>query len=130
MNDDAANNATNQPISLKNDAIQYASVFNVATPSDTAAASTIALDAYFLSSRLKLDNEIFSKGNINHMADEDTLYTTSDPNAPNNDTSNASAQDSVSTDFNSPYSLINSQICPLLHQHHEKPERDGKQNLW
>ena len=46
------------------------------------------------------------------MADKDTIKTTTDPYSPGADNLNAAAQDSGSTDSNSPYSLRNCKIPP------------------
>ena len=66
MDDAAANNATNQPVTLNNGAALDAAVFYNAAPAYTATPTTaIPPDKHLLSSGLKLDTEIFSKGNIN-----------------------------------------------------------------
>ena len=66
MNDDAINDATEQTITLNNEAITDAAVFDTNDPSNpattAATASTIAPDAHFLSSGLKLDTKLFLKG--------------------------------------------------------------------
>ena len=72
MNDNSAKDATNLPVILDNGATPYSAVF-------AAATSAIATDAHFLSSGLKLDTELFSKGTIKNMADKDTIDTTPDP---------------------------------------------------
>ena len=115
MNDDAANNATNQPVTLENEDTPGFAVFAAANPAATAAAvdaTTIAPDSHFLSHGIKLDTELFSKGNIKNMADKDKFDVSPDPDLPNADTPDASAQDSGSTDSNYPYSFINSKFLP------------------
>ena len=72
MNDDAADDATDWPVTLENESTPDAAVFAAAAPAATSAAAsaadtaafTIAPDSHFLSSGLKLDTEIFSKWNI------------------------------------------------------------------
>ena len=76
--------------------------FSATVPATTAAtnvtdASAIAPDANFLLSGLKLYTELFLKGNINNMADKDTIDTTPAHNAY---TPGILAQDSGSTDSN------------------------------
>ena len=114
MNDAAANDTTDWPINLNNEATPYNAVFTPATPAVTAAtaAAAISPDAHFISSGIKLDTELFLKGNINNMADKDTIDTTPDPDTPSSDTPDASAQDAGSTDSNSPYSLRNRNFAP------------------
>ena len=100
MNDDAANNTTNLPITLYNEDAPGSAVFAAADPAATVAAvdaSTIAPDSHFLSHGLKLDTELFFKENIKNMADKDTFDVTPDPDSPDADTPDASAQDSGST---------------------------------
>ena len=46
------------------------------------------------------------------MADKDTIDTTPAPDTSDSDTPDTSAQDSVSTDSNYPYSLINRKFPP------------------
>ena len=104
MNNDAVNNTNNQHVAPDNEATPYAADFSAAAPVATAAISPYA---HFLSSGLKLDTELFSKGSINNMAYKDTINTTPVPNAPDSDTPDASAQYAGSTDSSSPYSLIN-----------------------
>ena len=70
---------------------------------DAADATDIASDANFLPSGLKLYSKLFKKGNKNNMADKDTIDTTPAPDAPDAVTPGTVAQDSGSTDFNSPY---------------------------
>ena len=60
------------------------------------------------------------------MADKDTIDTTLASDEPETDTLDAAAQDAGSTESNSPYSFEKSQFPPLFHQHHEKPEKEGK----
>ena len=72
INDNAANDASKRPVTLNNSATLDAAVFVTAytVASDvaaTAATATIVPDSYLLSSGLKLDTELFSKGNINNM---------------------------------------------------------------
>ena len=106
-------NATNWPVTLDNEATPYADVFPTANPAVTdSSASDISPDAHLLSPGLKMDTEIFSKDNINNMADKYTIETTPSPDAPGAYTPNAADQDSVSTDSNSPYSLRNRKITP------------------
>ena len=52
------------------------------------------------------------KGNINNIADKDTIDNTLAPVAPDADTPDADAQDAWSTDPNSPYSLRNRKFPP------------------
>ena len=63
------------------------------------------------------------------MADKVKIDTTPAPNAPDYDTSNAAAQDSGSTESNSPYSLrnFNSPPAPATPW---RQENEGKENLW
>ena len=77
-----------------------------------AAASDISPGTHFLLSGLKMDTELFSKGNIKSMAYKDTINTTPDPGAPNADNPDTSAQDSGSGDSSSPYSLRNCKYAP------------------
>ena len=77
--------------------------FSATVPATTAAtnvtdASAIAPDANFLPSGLKLYTELFLKGNINNMADKDTIDTTPAPDTNDSYTPDNSAQDAVSTD--------------------------------
>ena len=112
MNNNAANEATNQTSTLDHeatiDAIFFASVAPAATA--TAVVSTISPDDHFLSSGLKMDTEIFSKGSINIMANRDTIDTTPSPDAPDGDSSDDAAQDSGYTDSYSPHSFINNKF--------------------
>ena len=64
MKNDATNGATNQPVNLDNEDNPDTAVFTAVAPVITSAVSdsTIASDAHFLSSGLKLDTEIFWKG--------------------------------------------------------------------
>ena len=96
MNNDTVNTATNQPVTINNDATPDSDFF-------AANDANIAPDAYFLSSGIKLDTEIFSKGDINNMADKYTINTTPVPNLLNADTPKSAAQDDSSTDSNPPY---------------------------
>ena len=74
MNNNAADDATNQPITLENESTPDATVFAAADPAATAAAtSAIAPDAYFLPPGIKLDTEIFLKENTKNMDDKDTI---------------------------------------------------------
>ena len=107
MNDDAMNNATNQPATLDNEATPDAAVFSA-----TAAAVAIAPDPHFLTSGLKIDTEILLNGNLNDMADKDTLNTPPATNAPDDNTPNADVQNAGSTDSSSPHSLINHKLTP------------------
>ena len=121
MNEYAANDNTNQPATLKNEATLDANIFST-TASGTAsaaasaaaasAANTIAPDTHFLSSGLKKDTEIFSKGNINNIDDKDRIYTNPDPDKTDADTPDATAKDSGSSDYNSQYSLRNHKLDP------------------
>ena len=97
MNNGTANDATNQNVNLNNESTPYATIFAAASPATTTAAA-IAPDAHFLSLGLKLDTEIFLKGNTNNMADKDTIETTPVPNVTTNDKSDDASQDSVSTE--------------------------------
>ena len=62
--------------------------------------------------RAKLDNEVFSKGDINNIYDKDTIDSTPAPDAPYSDNPNYAAQDYVSTNSNSPYSLRKRKFAP------------------
>ena len=73
MNNDAVNNTNNQHVAPDNEATPYAADFSAAAPVATAAISPYA---HFLSSGLKLDTELFSKGSINNMAYKDTIDIT------------------------------------------------------
>ena len=116
MSYDSANDAIDQPITLENEYTPDTSIFAAAAPvanaADDAATPTIAPDAHFLSSGLKLYTELFSKGKINNMADKDTINATPAPNAPNSDNPDAVAQYYGSADSNSPYSLRNLKFPP------------------
>ena len=87
-NDNSENDATDQLITLKNEATQDAAA------AAAASASAIAPDLYFLSSGLQLDTKLFLKGNINNRADRDTLNTTLLPDALISGTPDAAAQKS------------------------------------
>ena len=104
MNYDPVNNGTDWPATIDNIYTPDAAIF--------AAASAIALDAHFLPSGLKLDTEIFLKGNIKNMADKDTINTTPSPHVPDADITDAAAQDDGCTGSNSPYSLRNYKFPP------------------
>ena len=107
------NDATNWPITLENESNSDAAVFaTTATNTTASATSGIAPDAHFLSSGLKLDTGIFLKGNINNMADKDTIDTTPSPDEPNYNTADAATQDAGSTESNSSFSLINHKLAP------------------
>ena len=56
-----ANDVTDQPVTLDNEATPYATVFFSASPVATSASavSDIAPDAHLLSLGIKLDTEIF-----------------------------------------------------------------------
>ena len=99
MNDNSANDATNQPVTLDNKATPDAAIF-------------VPAIARFLSSDIKLGIEIFSKGNIKKISDKDTIDTTPSYDVPNNDNNNATTQDYGSNDSNSPYSLRNRIFAP------------------
>ena len=74
MNRNAAKGATNRPITLNNESTLDNSVFSDTAPDATAvvAATDISPDAHLLPSGIKLDTQIFSKGNIKNMDDKDT----------------------------------------------------------
>ena len=114
MNRNAAKGATNRPITLNNESNLDNSVFSDTAPDATAvvAATDISPDAHLLPSGIKLDTQIFSKGNIKNMDDKDTIDTTTDYNVPEANTFNSATQYSGSTDSNSPYSLINRKFAP------------------
>ena len=116
MSYDSANDAIDQPITLENEYTPDTAIFAAAAPvanaADDAATPTIAPDAHFLSSGLKLYTELFSKGKINNMADKEIIYTSPAPDSIDADTPNAIAQYSGSTDSNSPYSLRNHKFAP------------------
>ena len=113
MNDNAVKKAINQPFTLNNEATPDATIFAAAAPNATSASTSVIYpDAQFLSPGLKLDTELFSKGNIQNMDNKNTIDTNPSPYAPYADTPNASARDSGSTDSNSPYSLINRKFPP------------------
>ena len=113
MNNNAKNGATDQTVTFDNEVTIYAAIFDADAPSATAAAaSAIFPDAHFLSSRLKLDTDIFPEGKINSMADKDTIDTTPATNALETDTPEYSSQYAGSTDSNSPYSLRNHKFTP------------------
>ena len=82
MNNYAANNATNQYVTLDNEATPDIAVLSDAPAATATAASDIVPDAHFLSLGLKLDNELFSKGNIKYMDENDTINTTPVTNSP------------------------------------------------
>ena len=100
INYNAMQNYTNQPVTLDNESTLDAAAFSDAAPATSAA---IALDAHFISSGIKLDIEIFPKGNIKKMVDKETTDTTPAPESHDADTPDTYAQDSGSTDSNSPY---------------------------
>ena len=104
MNSNPMKNTTNQPVTINNETNPHAAIFSASL---AVTASAIAPDVHFLSSGLKLDTDIFSKGNINHLNNKDTIDTTPDPYAPEDDTSNASSQDYSSIESSLPYSLRN-----------------------
>ena len=113
--DNTVKNATNQPVPLDNEVTPDVAVFSVADSAGTVAAaadSFIAPDAYFLSSGLKLDTELFLTGSINNMADKYKIYPTPGPNVPESDTPNSSAQDYGPLTPNSLYPLRNRKFAP------------------
>ena len=133
MNDATANNATNQPVNQENEATPDVAVFmaanNAATAAATAAASAISNishDAYLLASGLRLETELFLKGNTKNMADKYTINTTAPPDTPDLDNLNTSAQDEGSTDSNSLDSLINRKFAPYSTNTIKKLEKYGK----
>ena len=82
MNNYATNDATKQPLTFDNESNSDSSVFAPTAPAVTASAASAAViypDDHFLSSGIKLDTEMFSKGNINKMADKYTIGTTPAP---------------------------------------------------
>ena len=105
IKDNYANGANDQLVTLYNEATPNAAVFAATAPA--VAASVIAPDAHFLSSGLKLDTELFLKGNIKNMADKGTIDTIPYLNTPDTDNPNAAAQYAGSTGSNSPYLLRN-----------------------
>ena len=109
MNGDNTNDAPNQPVNLDNGDTPYAAIFATTTPpaATAAAAYNIAHYAHFLSFGLKLDTEVFSKGNIKNMYDKETFDTKPVPDVPDSDTPESAAQHAGSTDSNYPYSLRN-----------------------
>ena len=118
MNDNSVNESNNQPITLNNEATPDASVFSVTAPSVTVIATAAIEDAFiapgthFLSSGIKLDTELFSKGNRKNMSDKGTINTTPASDAPDADTFDAAAHDYDPTDSNSPYSFRNFKLAP------------------
>ena len=65
INDEAANNTTDWPITLNNEATPDTTIFYFAAPTVTAVATTatataISPDAHFPSSGIKVDTELFS----------------------------------------------------------------------
>ena len=106
MNNVACNNATNQPVSLKNKATPDATVFASAAPaptSDAVFASTIVPDAHIPLSGQKQHTKPFSPVRINKMENKDTMDTTPAPNAPTVFNVYASSQSHVLIVPNSPY---------------------------
>ena len=118
MNNNAVNDPTNQPVNLNAEYTPDTTTFTAAAAAPTGSAPTaattsaIAPDDYLPSSGLKMDTELFSKGNIKNMADKYTTGTTPDYDAPNADNPDAYAQDYGFTDSNSPYSLRNRKFTP------------------
>ena len=108
MNNDAVNNPADQSVTIK--ATPDTAVFPVAAPSATAV--DISPDNHFLSSEIKMDTELFLKGDIKKMADKEKIDATPDPNAPDDHTPNTADQDDGSTDSNYPYLLINRKFAP------------------
>ena len=116
MNNDAANDTTGQPVTLNNESNPDTGVFSVAT-------SAIVPDSHLLSSGIKLDTELFSKGNTNNMADKDTIDTTPVPKAPDTNTPDFAAQYAGSTESNYPYSLENCKFSPYSTKYHENQKK-------
>ena len=130
MNNNAANVAIKWPVNLDTESTPDSTIFaTAATASIDAAdgtASNIYPDAHILSSGLKLYTEIFSNGNINNMADKDTVDTTPAPKSPNADTPAAAAQYIFSTDSNSPYSWRNIKFAPYSTNTMKNPKKKKK----
>ena len=102
MNNDATNKANDKTVTPENES----------TVDADTTASAIAPDTHFLSSGLKLGTELFSKGNIKKIVDNDTIENTPTPDAPGYDTPDSASQYSGSNDSNSPYSLRNLKFAP------------------
>ena len=116
MNIDAANIATNQTATLENEATPDVTIFfaaySVTTPAAAVAISAIDPDPHFLLSGLKLDTDLFLKGTINIMDDKETVNNTPASNTPDADNPDTAAQNSGSTDSNTPYSLRQWKLAP------------------
>ena len=115
MNNKTANNATNWPITLDNESTPDSTVFDATAPASTtsAAAAAISPDSDFLLSGLKLNTDLFKKGNINNMADKDKMDSTLAPNKVNDYNPDYYAQDDDCTNSNFLYSLRN-RVPPTL----------------
>ena len=126
MNDDALNDSTNWPISPDNEATLDAAIFSASIVTATVSnVSDIAPDAHFLSSGLKLDTALFSKGGINNIADKYIIDTTPYPDAPGAEYPDAAVQDDGSIDSNSPYSARNHKFPPYSTNTIENQKRKG-----
>ena len=110
MNDDARNNATKQPASLKNEATPDTAVFAGAAPPPTysaAASSTIVPDAHIQPSGQKQHANPFSAVNMKRMANKYKKFTTPATDTPTAASVGASSRSPGLTVFNSPYLLRN-----------------------
>ena len=111
MNDDARDDATDQPVSLNNEATLDVAVFAGTNPIPTAAsgaASNIVSDAHIPPSGQKQHTKPFYPVNMDNMAKKDTIDTIPAPESPTTALADASARYSVLIVSNSPYSLRNS----------------------
>ena len=130
MNYDTAKDATDRPVNFNNEATPDAAILSDSPVSTTAATITsdIALDAHFLSSGINLNTELFSKGNLKRMADNDIIETTPDPDAPDANTPDTSVQDAGSTESNYPNSLRNRKKFPYSANNMKNRKRRKKEN--
>ena len=110
MNENARDNATNWPVSLKNKATPDAAVFACTTPAttvDAAAATTIFPGGHIPPSGGKQHAKPSSPVNMKKMAKKDTIYTNPAPPAPTAVPVNAYARSPGFTVSSSPSSLRN-----------------------
>ena len=121
MNNDAYNDATNEPLYLDNDATPDAAIFDGAAPSPTfdaasgttsTAVSTIVSDAHISPSEQQQHTNPFYPVNMKNMAKKDTINPTPVPEFPTAVPSDASARSPGLIVCNSPYSLRNCNFSP------------------
>ena len=106
MNDNACDDPTEQPVSLKYEVIPDATVFSGDTPAPTATAasvSTIVAGDHIPPSGPKRQTKPFYPVNVKMMSKKYTIYTTPESEATTSAPNDASARSSDLTVSNSPY---------------------------